>query len=365
MGQMSLRFATEVRHSLHSMLGFLELAVEEPLSDRQLVYLAQCRTGADRLLRVASDLWELSQPESPPHPCSAFQVEDAVSEVVDLTRIFASRKGLDLECVFPAGSQGRIQGPRGLIQDTLRRLLDNAVKFTERGRIRASAGVRGEGEAAVLELEVADTGNGLPQEVLAALRSTDNMLPEQGLSLPVVKRRMARMNGELSVVSSSAAGTIVRLAIPVRLEPQEPPTEGTRVEDSGSPLLRILVAEDSDDSYFVFQSFVGDACHKLTRAYNGSQAIEMAQTGEYDLIVMDANMPLLDGYSATRTIREWESTAGRSERMPILLFSADDPLTQVKLGSAAGCSGYLAKPATKAEILKALKFFAPRQTTLS
>jgi len=167
MGQMSLRFATEVRHSLHSMLGFLELAVEEPLSDRQLVYLAQCRTGADRLLRVASDLWELSQPESPPHPCSAFQVEDAVSEVVDLTRIFASRKGLDLECVFPAGSQGRIQGPRGLIQDTLRRLLDNAVKFTERGRIRASAGVRGEGEAAVLELEVADTGNGLPQEVLA------------------------------------------------------------------------------------------------------------------------------------------------------------------------------------------------------
>jgi CheY-like chemotaxis protein len=115
----------------------------------------------------------------------------------------------------------------------------------------------------------------------------------------------------------------------------------------------------------VFQGYVGGEGHSLTRAYDGSEAIKLARSREYDLIVMDANMPVMGGYTATRAIREWESNTGRSERVPILLFSSDDPLKQAKLGGAVGCSGYLAKPATKAELLRALKFFAPVQTAVS
>jgi CheY-like chemotaxis protein len=122
--------------------------------------------------------------------------------------------------------------------------------------------------------------------------------------------------------------------------------------------MRLLVAEDSDNGFFMLQGYVSDEGHRLIRAHDGAEAIEMARTRDYDLIVMDANMPLMDGYTATRAIREWESNTGRPERVPILLFSADDPVKQAKLGGAAGCSGYLAKPASKSEVLKALKYFA-------
>src|SRR5690242_7422743 len=108
MGHMSLRFATEVRHSLHSMLGFLELAVEEPLSERQSDYLTHCRNGADRLLRSASDLWELNQAYAAPPTPSVFEIGTAVSEVVDLAQRCAERKGLKLERVLEAGAARQV-----------------------------------------------------------------------------------------------------------------------------------------------------------------------------------------------------------------------------------------------------------------
>lgn len=362
MGQMSLRFATEVRHSLHGMLGFLELAIEEPLSVRQAAYLERCRSGADRLLRIASDLWELSQPDIPPAVRSTFEARTAVEEVIDLVRGLAEHKGLTLECACAAGCEVRIEGPAAMMQDNLRRILDNAILYSERGTIRASASVRLTEDSAAVVFEVADKGPGIPEDILAIVRADDDRLPELGLSLAVVRERMKKMKGEFSV-ESTPAGTTVRLVMPA--SPVRIGETGVRAGAKAPPTspLRILVVEDSDDGYFVFQGYTSDEGHQLTRAYDGAQAVEMAKTGEYDLIVMDANMPVMNGYAATQAIREWESHTGRFARMPILLFSADDPMKQSKLGGAAGCSAYLAKPATKAEVVKALKYFAPLEAS--
>jgi len=90
---------------------------------------------------------------------------------------------------------------------------------------------------------------------------------------------------------------------------------------------------------------------------NGAEAVVMFQSGEYDFVVMDVNMPVMDGYTATALIRQHETEQGRP-RLPILLFSADDENRQIHMGAAVGCSGYLTKPATKAQVLAALSFYA-------
>jgi len=361
MQEILLRFATEVRHSLHCMLGCIELAVEEPLSEAQLSHLARCRAGGDRLLQISSDLWELSQSDPTPAAWSSFPLAAAILEVVDLERVFAERKGHVLDCIVPSEVELSFGSTREIVQDTIRRILDNAIRHTAAGRILLTAEVRGVGEATALIVEVADSGTGMPETVLASVRSNDDTLLDNGLSLAVVRFRVAKVNGEFSVVSSPAAGTVVRWTMPVRVVNSDNCPGKARSMSDGPIPLKILVAEDSDDGYFVFQGYTSRAGHKLTRAFNGAEAVELAKTGNFNLIVMDATMPIMDGYVATHLIREWETATSRRERMPILLFSADDSRKQTSLGSAAGCSGYLAKPASKAEVLKALKFFSPQQ----
>ena len=121
--------------------------------------------------------------------------------------------------------------------------------------------------------------------------------------------------------------------------------------------LSLLIAEDSDDSFFLLQAYVANEGHQLTRALNGAQAVELAKSGKFNFVVMDVKMPVMDGYTATRLIREWETEQGRP-RLPILLLSAEEAAVQMRVGANAGCSGYLTKPATKTQVLTALDFYA-------
>lgn len=354
-----LRLTTEVRQALHSMLGFLELAVEEPLSEWQRHCLAQCRSSADGLMRSTADIAELSCTEPIPEAKSCFQIAAILAEVAEIEQVRAERKGLSFECRLSPASYTYIEAERGLIQDSLHRVVKNAVQFTAQGHIHVSADVTPEGAGNKLVLEVADTGIGLPEHVLAQVRSPQTELPAAGLSLAIVQQRMAQMNGEMSVVSGEGMGTMVRLDIPIHAVRCDQ-LSFTRTESGRISPLRLLVVEDSDDGYFVFDGYVRAEGYKLTRAHDGLQAFEMAQCGEFDMIVMDANMPVLDGYAATRMIREWESNTGRAERVPILLFSADDLRRQAQLGGPSGCSGFLTKPASKSEVLRAVNYFARR-----
>ena len=136
----------------------------------------------------------------------------------------------------------------------------------------------------------------------------------------------------------------------------EPGASG-RQRRSRRAASNLLIAEDSDDSFFLLQAYVAKEGHQLTRALNGAQAVEMVKAGQYDFVVMDVKMPVMDGYTATRLIREWETEQGRA-RLPILLLSAEEAAVQMRTGAIAGCSGYLTKPATKAQVLTALQFYA-------
>jgi CheY-like chemotaxis protein len=357
-----LRLSNEVRQDLHHILGLIDFAAEEPLSENQLNHLNRCREAADQLLRTTNDLAELSRPGGSAAANvsfnASFDASGAIHEVADLMGALAKRKGLSFQVAADLGRIGRVLGDKYLLQDMLRRLLDNAIQFSPSGHIRLSAvcspALSG---SAVLAIEVSDTGQGVPRDVLDDFDVDLGHARLQGLSLRILRQRLADQNGSISIVPNTPKGTTVRIALPVTFAAAGADPESPAANDSSHSPLRLLVVEDSEDSFLLFKSYIKAEGHQVTRALDGFQAIEMVKHGDYDFIVMDVNMPKMDGYAATRLIREWETEQGRT-RMPILLLSADDLGRQVRLGGAAGCSGYLTKPTTKGQVVAALNYYA-------
>jgi len=174
----------------------------------------------------------------------------------------------------------------------LRRLLDSSIKFTARGSIAlsvTSAPADAPGSA-LLVFEVSDTGPGFANEILEEFRAPAES-PRTGLDLSIVRRRPADMNGELTVQSSTPAGTVLRISLPVKVALSAPPAvESAKGDPGGQPHatlpLKLLVAEDSNDSFNLFQVYVEGEGHAVSRAFNGAEAVDMVKANEYDLIVM-------------------------------------------------------------------------------
>jgi CheY-like chemotaxis protein len=175
------------------------------------------------------------------------------------------------------------------------------------------------------------------------------------LGLSIVRKRLEQVGGKLSAFTEGPRGRLV-ITIPFALAGDWSHAPSS-VGGSTTAPLNLLIAEDSDDSFFLLEAYVANAGHHLARALNGAQAVEMVKSGKFNFVVMDVKMPIMDGYTATRLIREWETEQGRA-RVPILLLSAEEAAVQMRVGANAGCSGYLAKPATKVQVLAALDFYA-------
>lgn len=365
---MLLRLATEIRETLHQMLGSIELAAEPSLSKAQADHLSRCCIGIDQLLRTANDISELAHPEASPYCPAPFRLMEVMDAVTELLGPRAARKGLELRCAVDPAVPRYVIADRRMIESVLYRIIDNAIKFTESGAVTLSAKAAETGSSAsVIQFEVQDTGPGIPPEIQQALLLPMESAQGRGLGMRVIKKRLAGIGGALDVVCSTSRGTTVSLSIPVTVTSYATLNgtaasldESAAGDSAATPSLKLLVAEDSDDSFAVFQTYVRQEGHRVSRALNGLEAVDMAKAGRYDLVVMDVNMPAMDGYTATRAIREWETQEGRT-RLPIVLLSADDANRQARMGATVGCSGYLTKPIPKRDLLRALRYYSGMQ----
>jgi CheY-like chemotaxis protein len=362
---MLLRLATEIRETLHQILGSIELAAEPSLSKDQADHLSQCCVRIDQLLRTANDVSELANSEPSPNQTAPFRVTDVMDAVTELLGPRAARKGLILQCTLDPAVPRYVIADRRMIESVLYRMIDNSIKFTEDGGITlsAKAAITGSGSA-VIHFQVLDTGPGIPQDIQEGLLAPFDSAQSRGLGLRVMKKRLTGIGGALDIVSSTARGTTISMIVPVTVTSYsslDSSIAGANVSSgdhpASTPALKLLVAEDSDDSFAVFQTYVQPEGHRVSRALNGAEAVEMAKTGQFDMVVMDVNMPAMDGYTATRSIREWETQGGRT-RLPIVLLSADDANRQARMGASVGCSGYLTKPIPKRDLLRALRHYA-------
>ncbi|MBT3236755.1 MAG: PAS domain S-box protein [Bdellovibrionales bacterium] len=361
----------EIRTPLNAILGVSDILLEEAQLDseqRRFLRISQKAGGA--LLALVNDILDLSKIEAGQFNLrnSVFVLPRLVMDTIEIPRELAKEKGIDLKFESNLQDDYRVEGDPDRLQQVLLNLTTNAVKFTFEGKVVVSID-KVEGKNVILT--VSDTGVGIPAGKLESIFSPFSQIDSEhtrqvkgtGLGLTICSRLVQAMGGEVTVDSAPGVGSRFRVAIPLqqsnkdltypeRSTSQRLPTNAKR--SSPDKLgLNILLVDDSEDNRTLINAYLKRTPHKITFAENGQIAYELAKTKPVDLIFMDMLMPVLDGYDATRKIREWERETGRSA-VPIIALTAQARKEDLNKTLEVGCSSCLTKPVKKDTLLQTI-----------
>jgi signal transduction histidine kinase/CheY-like chemotaxis protein len=339
----------EIRTPLNGVLGFADILLQSSLTEQQRRFVELQRDAGAGLLAVINDILDFSRLEA-----GKLAIEPVDADFPALLRscaaLFApaaADKSLELKAEIDPTVPGRGRLDAYRLRQALTNLLSNAVKFTRAGSVALHARAIGQR----LRIEVRDTGIGIPADKLGSLfeqfSQVDSSITREfggtGLGLAISRRIVALMGGTLGVDSELGVGSVFWIDVPFQpaLLPQaEPqPAEGAAAEPGRR--LNVLVAEDVVPNQIMIEILLTRAGHEVTIVENGAAAVEAAQHGTYDLILMDLQMPVMDGLEAARLIR---ALPGRRGRIPIVALSANVMADEIAACRAAGMTAHLAKP---------------------
>lgn len=374
-----VRISHDIRTPLNAILGAADLLSRTPLTFDQGEYVSMFQRNCHRLVALINDFLDFSRIEAGAVRVERvpFRIPETVDDAVATFRESTVRKGIALGVEVDPAAPAWALGDPLRIQQVLVNLLSNALKFTAEGRVDVRVKVlRTVSAGDQLRYEVCDTGPGIRLEDQDKIFAQFVQLPNQnhgqrgaGLGLTICRNLVELMGGEIGVVSREGGGSTFYFSLPLEaVDPgmAAPPTVVTLPTQlaPGEP-IRILVAEDAADNRLLLEHYLRDEPVKLRIAHNGQEALDAVQQGEqFDLILMDIDMPVMDGYTATRRIRAWQKSQGLQSQglaAPIIALSADAMREAVRASMEAGCVAHLAKPMDKEMLLKTIYRFAPRQ----
>ena len=342
----------EIRTPLNGVLGIAQLLAREDLSSLQRDYVQIIRSCGEGLLAIINDILDFSKIEAgrmeleriPFEPRAV--VEDAVGIIVGQAR----EKGLALVIEPTAEPLIWLLGDPNRLRQILLNLAGNAVKFTVSGEVRLGWRT----DSGVLEMTVQDTGMGIPEERQALLfqpfTQVDSSIAREhggtGLGLAISRRLAQAMGGEITVVSRLGWGSrfTVRLPAPIVAGPSgqdRPLAVAQGVAPGQLAGMRVLVAEDNPVNQRVILAFLHKMGCQVVVVEDGAAAVEACRSGGFSVVFMDCQMPVLDGYEATRRIRALDGTVAR---VRIIALTANASVEDQTLCRTAGMDGYLAKP---------------------
>jgi signal transduction histidine kinase/ActR/RegA family two-component response regulator len=360
----------EIRTPMNGVLGLTSTLLDMDLGVKQRQIVKMIRESGSTLMRVINDILDLSKLGAGhlSYESAAFSPEMLSHNTVSVLFPSAQAKRLALAVKTEPNIPAAVRGDAGRIRQILMNLVSNAVKFTEKGgieiRVRCPSVTD---DSATIEWAVADTGIGIPSDKLGAVfeefvqadASITRRFGGSGLGLAISKRLAEQMGGELRVESTVGEGTCFTLSLilPLAETPAEPNNDGTTtaafealMADRGRP-LRILVAEDSPTNQFVAAVLLEDIGVYADIVGDGREAVTSATRYPYDLILMDMQMPEMDGIEATRAIR---ARGGLLATVPIIAVTANAFDEDVRSCLDAGMNDFISKPIVREQLLAAM-----------
>ncbi len=366
----------EIRTPMNVLLGIADILAKTDLTPEQDRYVQIFRRSGDNLLNLINDILDLSKVEASQLELeqTGFSLTDHLEKVMEMVAPRAQEKGLALVWnIAPTVSTNLVGDPTRLRQ-VLLNLLGNAIKFTESGEV--SLKVEPDANTAVptaLRFTVSDSGIGIAEQKLGRIferftqadSSTTRRFGGSGLGLTISRRLVELMGGRIWVQSVVDKGSVFAFAVPLEVSsasnrPAAAPAGAGPA--AAMPPLRILLAEDSPDNCIITVAYLEDTPHQLDIAETGAIACHMFKAKPYDMVLMDRQMPVMDGLTATRAIRAWE-LANQLPPTPIIALTASALKGDREMCLAAGCTAFLTKPIKQEVLLQAIMDNAPAATT--
>jgi len=358
----------EIRTPINGIMGMAQLLEYTELSASQKDYLDAIRSSSESLLSLVSDVLDLAKIEAGKVELERkeFSLRGSVSDVIRSQISLAHGKGLSLKTDIPADIPDRFTGDQLRLKQILLNLLGNAVKFTETGEIALSVTMEErQANTVLLRFDVTDSGIGIRPEALETIfnpfsqadASTTRKFGGSGLGLAICAQLSELMGGSICVESCEGVGSTFHVRIPYAVN--EAPLElGAPLKVGQSPLWesaprRILLAEDNDTSRMFFVEVLKRYGHHVDIAVNGAEAVAKWSQADYDLILMDVQMPVMDGIVAVGKIREMEEVKGG--HVPAVALTAH-AMNDYRLNLLdKGFDGYVSKPTRIKDLLNEIK----------
>ncbi|MFY9822602.1 MAG: ATP-binding protein [Thermoanaerobaculia bacterium] len=351
-GRFLANMSHEIRTPMAGVLGLVDLLLKTELTPTQRGYGELIQTSAGSLLRLIDDVLDFSKIEAGRLSLERmpFNLHATLRETVELLRFRASARRTELALALQPGVPEWVWGDPGRLRQVLTNLVGNAVKFTEGGRVDVEAARLADGR---LRFRVADTGIGIPQEMRGRLftlfsqadSSTSRRFGGSGLGLAISRRIVEQMNGEIGYESKPGEGSVFWFILP--FEPTTPPTSVPALPSEKAATrpdgrrYRILVAEDNAINQLVITHELAALGYEVMAVNNGMEALEALEKNDFDLVLMDCQMPELDGYEASRRIR---ASPGEIRRIPIVALTAHALKEDLERCLTAGMNDTITKP---------------------
>ena len=369
----------EMRTPMNAVLGMLELILKEAAADRQSQLAQTAHSAGMMLMDLIGNILDISKIEANGLQLDAvaLNLEDLVTDVTTLLGFQADQKGIALRTALPALPVPALMGDPLKLRQILMNIIGNAIKFTERGAVAVALDVPAPEptDAAAgrlrVRITVRDSGIGIAadklQSVFAPFAQADQSVTRRfggsGLGLPIAAGLAEAMGGQITVTSTPGVGStfVITLALPLATEMPRGAAERA-AEEMAPPegaTVRVLVADDSAVGRMVAGELL-KLCHcQVDFAENGQQAAARAAFNDYDIVFMDLQMPVMDGFAATTKIRVAEAQARSERRTPIIALTANAVPEELDRGITSGMDDVLTKPVGEASFRTALRRWVP------